>query len=57
MGQREAFFRQRNVEPETLDIRIFITAKKGDKKFMQSIIIKSRTTTKIRKWNQFKPFI
>ena len=32
MGQREAFFRQRNVESETLDIRIFITAKKGDKK-------------------------
>ena len=57
MGQREAFFRQRNVESETLDTRIFITAKKGDKKFMQSIIIKSRTTTKIRKWNQFKPFI
>ena len=61
VGQRRAFYRQRIPEPscarkETVDIDILVTSRNGDTKIMQSIRITSRTSSRIRKWNQLSQF-
>ena len=61
IGQRKAFYRQRIPEfscarKETVDIDILVIFRNGDGKIMQSIRIASRTTSRIRKWNQFSQF-
>ena len=61
IGQRKAFYRQRIPEfscarKETVDIDILVTYRNGDRKIMQSIRIKSRSTSKISTWNQLSQF-
>ena len=61
IAQRKAFYRKRIPESscarkETADIDIFVTYRNGDRKIMQSIRIKSRPPSRIRKWNQFSQF-
>ena len=61
IGQRKAFYRQRIPEfsrarKGTVDIDILVTSRNGDRKIMQSIRIKSRPPSRIRKWNQFSQF-
>ena len=57
IGQRKAFYRQRIPESscagkETVDIDILVTSRNGDRKFVQSMRIKSRPPLRIKKWNQ-----
>ena len=40
----------------TVDIDIFLTSRKSDRKIMQSIRIMSRPPSRIRKWNQLSQF-
>ena len=59
IGQRKAFYRQIIPESscarkETVDIDIFVTSRKGDRKTMQSIRIMSRFPSRIKKW-EVKP--
>ena len=61
MGQRKLFHRQRIIgsscaRKETVDIDIFLAARNGDRKIMQSIRIISRPTLRIKKRNQFIQF-
>ena len=61
IGQRKALYRQRIpefscVRKETVDIDILLTSRNGGRKIMQSIRIKTRPTSRIRKWNQFSQF-
>ena len=61
IGQRKAFYRQRIPESsyarkETVDIDIPATSRNGDRKIMQSIKIKSRPPSRIRKWSQLSQF-
>ena len=61
IGQRKAFYRHRIPEPsrarkETVDIDILVTSRNGDRKIMQSIRIKTRPTSKKKKWNQLNQF-
>ena len=61
IGQRKAFYRQRIPESscarkETVDIDILVTSRNGGRKIMQSIKIRSRPTSRIKKWNQFGHF-
>ena len=61
IGQRIAFYRQRVLESscarrETVDIDILVTSRNGNRKFMQSIRITSRPTSRKRKdlsWPHF----
>ena len=60
-GQGKPLYGQRVPESscemkETVDIDILITSMNGNKKIMQSIRIMSRTTSRIRKWNQLSQF-
>ena len=41
---------------KTVDIDILVTSRNGERKIMQSIRITSRSTSRIRKWNQFTQF-
>ena len=41
---------------ETVDIDILVTSRDGDRKSMQSIRIRSRPPSRIRKWNQLIQF-
>ena len=61
IGQRKAFYRHRIPEPsrarkETVDIDILVTSRNGDRKIMQSIRIKTRPTSRKKKWNQLNQF-
>ena len=61
MGQRKTFYRQRIpesscVRKETVDIDILVTSRNGDRKIMQSIRIKNRPPSRIRKCNQLSQF-
>ena len=61
IGQRKAFYRQRIPEfrcarKETVDIDTLVTSRNGDRKIMQSIKIKSRPPSRIRKWSQLSQF-
>ena len=59
IGQRKAFYRQRIPEPSCLrkeTVDILVTSRNGDRKFMQSIKITSRSPSTIRKWNQFSQY-
>ena len=61
IGLRKTFYRQRIPEfcgarKETVDIDIFVTSRNGDRKTMHSIRIKSRPTSRKRKWNQLSQF-
>ena len=61
MGQRKSLYRQRIPEPsfarkETVDMDILVTSGNGDRKIMQSIRIRSRSRSSIRKWNKFSQF-
>ena len=61
IGQSKAFYRQRILEPncarkEPVDTDILITSGNGDRKIMQSIRIRSRPPSKIRKWNHLSQF-
>ena len=61
IGQRKAFYRQRIPEfsrarKENVDIDILVTSRNGDRKIIQSIRIKSRPTTRKRKWTQLSQF-
>ena len=59
IGQRKAFYRQRIPEPSCLrkeTVDILVTSRNGDRKFMQSIKITSRSPSRIRKWNQFSQY-
>ena len=61
VSQMKAFYRQRILESscarkETVDIDILVTSRNGDRKTMQSIKIRSRPTSRIKKWNQFGHF-
>ena len=61
IGQRKAFYRHRIPEPsrarkETVDIDILVTSGNGDRKIMQSIRIKTRPTSRKKKWNQLNQF-
>ena len=61
IGQRKAFYRQRipgfsHARKETVDIDLLVTSRKGGRKIMQSIRIKSRPTSRKRKWNQLSQF-
>ena len=61
IGQRKAFYRQRNPEPscarkETVDIDILVTSRNGGKKIMQSIRVTSRPPSRKGKWNQLRQF-
>ena len=52
IGQGKAFHRQRmfsHARKETVDIDILVTSRNGDRNIMQSIRIKSRPPSKIRK--------
>ena len=61
IGQRKAFYRKRISESscarkETVDKDIIVTSRNGNRKIMQSIRIKRRPPSRIRKWNQFSQF-
>ena len=61
IGQRKGFYRQRIREhscatKESVDIDILVTSRNGDRKFMQSIKITSRSPSRKGKWNQFSQF-
>ena len=49
-------FRSSCVKKGTVDIDIFVTSRKSDRKIMQSIRIMSRPPSRIRKWNQLSQF-
>ena len=59
IDQRKAFYRQRIPEfsgarKETVDIDILVTSRNGDRKIMP--FIKSRPTSRKRKWNELSQF-
>ena len=61
MGQRKAFYR--HIIPEsscagkgTVGVDIHVTSRKGDRKIMKPIRIKSRPLLRIWKWNQLSQF-
>ena len=61
MGQRKIFYRQRIPESsrarkETVDIDILVISRKGHRKIMQSIRIRSKPPSRKRKWNQLNQF-
>ena len=61
ISPRKAFYRLRIPESscarkETVDIRILVTSRNGDRKIMQGIKVTSRPSSKIRKWNQLSQF-
>ena len=61
IGQRKAFYKQRIpdsscVVKETVYIDTLLTSRNGDRKIMQSIRIRSRPPSRIRKWNQLSQF-
>ena len=61
IGQRKAFYRQRIPEAsyarkETVDRVILVTSRNGDRKIMLSIRIRSKSTSKKRKWNHLSQF-
>ena len=61
IGEKKAFYSQRIpasscARKETVDIDILVTSRNGDRKFMQSIRIMSRSPSRIRKWNQLSQF-
>ena len=61
IGQRKAFYRQRNPDPswarkETVNIGILITSRNGGKKIMQSIRVTSRLPLRKGNWNQLRQF-
>ena len=41
---------------KTIDIETLVTSRNGGRKTMQSIRIRSRPHSRIRKWNQFRQF-
>ena len=58
---RKAFYRYRIPEPgcalkKTVDIGTLVTSGNGDRKIMPSVRIRSRTPSRIRKWNQLSQF-
>ena len=61
IGQRKTIYRQRvpgssYARKETVDRDIFVTSSNGNRKIMQSIRITSRSTLRIRMWNQLSQF-
>ena len=61
VSQMKAFYRQRILESscarkETVDKDILVTSRNGGRKIMQSIKIRGRPTSRIKKWNQFGHF-
>ena len=61
IGQRKAFYRQRIPESscarkETVDIDILVRSRNCDRKLMQSIRLRSRSPSRIRKWDQLGQF-
>ena len=61
IGQRKVFYRKRISESscarkETVDKDIIVTSRNGNRKIMQSIRIKRRPPSRIRKRNQFGQF-
>ena len=61
VSQMKAFYRQRIQESscarkETVDIDILVTSRNGGRKIMQSIKIRGRPTSRIKKWSQFGHF-
>ena len=61
MGQKKAFYRETIPESscarkEPVDLGILSKSRNGDRKIMQSIRIKSRPPSRIRKWNQLSQF-
>ena len=61
VGQKKAFYRQRipefsHARKETVDIDILVTSRNSDGKIMQSIRIRSRPSSRKRKWNKLSQF-
>ena len=60
--QRKGFYRQKIIpesscaRKKTIDIETLVTSRNGGRKIMQSIRIRSRPHSRIRKWNQFRQF-
>ena len=57
----KTFYGQRIPEPscgrkKIVDIDILVTSRNGDRKTTQSIRLKSRPPSKIRKWNKMSQF-
>ena len=61
IGERKAFNMQKipessSARKETVDIDILVTPRNGDRIFMQSIRITSRSPSRMRKWNHLSQF-
>ena len=61
IGQKKTFYRRRIPEfscarTETIDINILVTPRNSHREIMQSIKIRNRPPSRIRKWNQFSQF-
>ena len=61
IARKKAFYRQKIPESScvrkgTADIDVLVTYRNGKRKVLQFIRIRSRPTSRIRKWNHFSQF-